>query len=60
MILREHVKDGADVVAGVLTLGVWAQVVPVILGLLGILWFLLRFVNFYRVNVLGRDPWLFH
>lgn len=46
--------------AGALTLGVLTDVVPVVLGILGVAWFLLRFWNFYRVNVQEKKPWMFY
>lgn len=54
-IVRE-IGDGA---AGIVTIAALAEGVPIALGLLGCGWFLLRFANFVRVNVLRKEPWHF-
>jgi len=57
---RHIAEEVGDALAGLLTLGVLVDLVPVILGIFGILWFSLRFVNFFRVNVLQKQPWKFY
>lgn len=51
------VSEGGDATSGLLLLGVWGEIIPAILGVFGIAWFGLRFANFIRVNVLGKDSW---
>lgn len=57
MLTPRVLQNTGDALAGVITIGVLGDWVPVILGLLGIAWFGLRFVNFIRVNYLGKDSW---
>jgi hypothetical protein len=51
------IAEAGDVTAGAVTIGVVAELVPIVLGLLAAGWYLLRFINWYRVNYKGKDPW---
>lgn len=53
----QTIINTTDAAAGALWLGVLTSYVPVVLGVLGILWFLIRFVNLVRVNVCGKETW---
>jgi hypothetical protein len=48
-------KDTADVVAGTVALGVWAEIVPVVAGVLTIVWLVLRIYEWARVAIFRRD-----
>lgn len=47
----------ADHVGAITFLGVLADVIPAVLGLAAIGWYILRFVNWYRVNKQGKETW---
>jgi hypothetical protein len=55
--MKKMVQDVGDVAGGVVTLGLWAELVPTVLGVLGIAWFVLRFVNFIRTNLCKKKSW---
>ena len=50
-----QLKDVTDVAAGTVALGVWADIVPVIAGVLTIVWLLLRIYEWARVAVFKKD-----
>ena len=54
------VNEVGDVSAALLTVGVLADLLPAILAFFGIIWFALRMINFYRVNVKNKNPWKFY
>lgn len=56
-LISKIVSEGGDATSGLLLLGVWGEVIPAVLGVFGIAWFGLRFVNFVRVNIFGKEPW---
>lgn len=56
-VTSKLIEDGGDTLGAALVIGVWGEIVPVVLGLLGIGWFVLRFINFIRVNFLNRITW---
>jgi len=58
--MKFSMRDAVDVLAGGLTIGVIAGWIQAVLGLLGVFWFTLRFINFFRVNVMKRKPWRFY
>lgn len=37
--------------------GVLADVIPLLFGVLAAGWYVLRFLNWYRVNYQGKEPW---
>jgi len=55
----ENAADGMAALGGLLAA---LEAITGILGactaLLALIWFVVRFINLYRVNRLGKDPWL--
>lgn len=56
-VLSKVADFGGDAAAATAIVGFWGEVIPLVFGVLAALWFVLRFVNFIRVNVFDKDPW---
>lgn len=55
MIVRDS-RDVMDGVGLVATVGVWADVVPIVVGMLTAIWFLIRIFEWARVALFGHPP----
>jgi len=51
------VTELGDAASGLTFLGILADAIPLALGVLGILWYVLRFINWFRVNHLDKESW---
>jgi len=50
----QEALDTASLGAVIATL---AEVIPLVFGFLAAGWYILRFMNWYRVNYQGKEPW---